>query len=416
MTAATSTGPTTGTSPWDTVGAAPRSPLRARAAEALFRHAVSDLPIRVAMAGGERLGAGGPDAPLMRVIDPPALFHRLGVDAKIGFGESYMAGEWASPDLAALLTPFAARIASLVPRPLQLLRRWVDARRPEVERNTPSGARRNIAQHYDLSNEVFASFLDETMTYSAALFRTGDEDLAEAQRHKTDRILDLAGVGSGTRLLEIGTGWGELALRAAARGARVTTLTLSREQKQHAEQRLADAGLADRAQVHLRDYRDERGEHDAVVSVELIEAVGSEYWPAYFEALDRLLVPGGRAALQAITMPHDRMVASRRSHTWIHKYVFPGGELPSVRALEQQVRDRTGLVLEEHRAFGPGYAETLHRWRSRFLDRWPEVAALGFSENFRRMWEFYLAYSEAGFRAGYLDVRQLGLAKPAERR
>lgn len=411
-TPAASSAPATGTPPWDALGGPPHSPVRARAAEALFRHVVADLPVRVALAGGERLGAGGARDPLMRITNPPAFFHRLGVDSKIGFGESYMAGDWDSPELPELLTPFAARIARLVPRPLQLLRRWVDAQRPENERNTVIGARRNIAQHYDLSNEVFAAFLDETMTYSSAWFHSGTDDLAEAQRHKLDRILDLAGVDRGTRLLEIGTGWGELALRAAARGARVTTLTLSQEQQRLAEQRLDAAGLADRVEVHLRDYRDERGEYDAIVSVEMIEAVGSEYWPAYFRALDRLLAPGGRVALQAITMPHDRMLASRRSHTWIHKYVFPGGELPSVRALDEQVRAHTGLDLAERHSFGLSYAETLHRWRTRFLDRWPEVAELGFSESFRRMWEFYLAYSQAGFRAGYLDVWQLGLTKP----
>lgn len=406
---------TTGIPLWDALGAAPHSPVRARAAEALFRHVVADLPIRVVLAGGERLGAGSARSPLMRVVDPRAFFHRLGADAKIGFGESYMAGDWDSPDLVAVLTPFAERMARLVPRPLQLLRRWVDARRPDSERSTLAGARRNVAQHYDLSNEVFATFLDETMTYSSALFRPGTEDLAEAQRHKIDRILDIANVRPGTHLLEIGTGWGELALRAAARGARVTTLTLSQEQKHLAEQRLAAAGLADQVEVHLRDYRDEHGRYDAIVSVEMIEAITAEYWPTYFRVLDRLLAPGGRVALQAITMPHDRMLATRRSHTWIHKYIFPGGELPSVRALDEHVRAYSGLEVAERHSFGASYAETLQRWRTRFLDRWPEVAELGFSENFRRMWEFYLAYSQAGFAAGYLDVWQLGLAKPQDR-
>nr|WP_237710500.1 cyclopropane-fatty-acyl-phospholipid synthase family protein [Saccharopolyspora spinosa] len=398
------------TSIWDAIGPPPHSPLRARAAKALFRRAVSDLPVRIVLAGGERIGAGGPGAPLMRVENPHAFFHRLGADSKIGFGESYMAGDWTSPDPAALLTPFAARMDTLVPRPLQSLRRWVDPPRLAAERNTPSGSRRNIQRHYDLSNEVFAVFLDETMTYSSALFEPGVDDLAEAQRRKIDRVLDLAGVRSGTRLLEIGTGWGELAARAVERGAQVTTLTLSREQQRFAEQRLAGS-----AEVLLRDYRDERGSYDAVVSVEMIEAVGSEYWAAYFHALDRLLVPGGRIGLQAITMPNDRMLATRRSRTWIHKYVFPGGELPSLPAIEHHVRSGTGLRLSERHAFGPSYAETLHLWRTRFLDGWDRVAALGFSGTFRRMWEFYLAYSEAGFRSGYLDVWQLGLTKPHRR-
>ncbi|MBE9373832.1 class I SAM-dependent methyltransferase [Saccharopolyspora sp. HNM0983] len=397
---------------WDALQGPPHSPLRARAAEALFRRVVADLPVRVALAGGERLGAGGADAPLMRVPDPAGLFHRLGADSKIGFGESYMAGEWDSPDPAALLTPFAARMSTLVPRPLQALRRWVDPRKPAAERNTPAGARSNISRHYDLSNEVFATFLDETMTYSAALFRPGIEDLAAAQRLKIDRILDAAGVRTGTRLLEIGTGWGELALRAAARGAQVTTLTLSHEQKALTERRIRAAGLQERVAVHLRDYRDERGRYDAVVSVEMIEAVGAEYWPDYFRALDALVAPGGRVALQAITMPHRRVLATRGTYTWIHKYVFPGGEIPSVEAIEQHVAQLTRLRVRERESFGASYAETLHRWRTRFLERWDDVAALGFSTNFRRMWEFYLAYSEAGFRAGYLDVHQLVFGEP----
>lgn len=397
---------------WDVLPGAPRSPLRARAAEALFRHVVAHMPVRVALAGGERLGAGTAGSPLMRVLDPAGLFHRLGVDSKIGFGESYMAGEWDSPDPAALLTPFAERMSTLVPRPLQLLRRWVDPRKPESERNTPNGARSNVSRHYDLSNEVFATFLDETMTYSSALFRPGVRDLADAQRLKIDRMLDAAGVGTGTRLLEIGTGWGELALRAAARGAQVTTLTLSHEQKALAEDRIREAGLAERIDVHLRDYRSERGHYDAVVSVEMIEAVGSEYWPEYFRTLDALVAPGGRVAVQAITMPHDRMLASRASYTWIHKYIFPGGEIPSVTAIEDHVARLTGMRVQEREAFGASYADTLHQWRTRFLDRWDTVAALGFSQKFRRMWEFYLAYSEAGFRAGYLDVHQLVFSKP----
>lgn len=405
--------PATQLGPWDSIGPAPHSPVRARLAEQLFRYAVRNLPVRVALAGGERLGAGGPGAPLMRILDPAAFFHRLGADSKIGFGESFVAGEWDSPEPAELLTPFAERLANLVPAPLQGLRRWVDAPKPGAERNTTTGSRRNIERHYDLSNDVFAAFLDETMTYSSAMFTPGSDDLADAQRTKMDRVLDLAGVGAGTRLLEIGTGWGSLAIHAAERGAQVTTLTLSAEQKELAEKRIAAAGFTDRVDVQLRDYRHAEGGHDAIVSVEMIEAVGSEYWPEYFAALDRLLVPGGRIGLQAITMPHDRMLASRRSHTWIHKYIFPGGEIPSLQAIEGTVREHTGLRGTGRHSFGPDYAATLRTWRDAFQQRWDDIAALGFSERFRRTWEFYLAYSEAGFRAGYLDVWQLGFRKPA---
>ncbi|MDR7300801.1 cyclopropane-fatty-acyl-phospholipid synthase family protein [Haloactinomyces albus] len=394
--------------PWDSVGAVPHSPLRARLAEKLFRHAVRTLPVRVALAGGERLGAGGPGSPLMRIPYPQAFFHRLGVDAKIGFGESYMVGDWTSPEPADVLTPFAERLTRLVPRPLQTLRRWVDAPKPGTERNTAGGARHNIQRHYDLSNDLFATFLDETMTYSAGLFRPGVHDLTRAQRDKVDRALDVAGVRNGTRLLEIGTGWGALALQAARRGARVTTLTLSEEQRRLARERTEAAGLSDRVDVQLCDYRHATGRYEAVVSIEMIEAVGHEYWPTYLRALDRLLTPGGRAAVQAITMPHDRMLATRNSYTWIHKYIFPGGQLPSVSAIEQGIGTHTGLSTVERRSFGAGYAETLRQWRARFLDRWDEVAHLGFGDTFRRMWEFYLAYSEAG----YLDVWQFGFHKP----
>lgn len=399
---------------WDAVGTPPHSPVRARLAEAVFRHSVRTLPVRIALAGGDRLGAGRTGSPLMRILDPVAFFHRLGGDAKIGFGESYMAGEWTSPDLAGLLTPFAERMSRLVPQPLQALRRWVDAPKPSSERNTTTAARDNISWHYDLSNDVFAAFLDETMTYSSGLFHPGVTDLAQAQRHKIDHALDIAGVTAGTRMLEIGTGWGSLALRAAQRGAHVTTLTLSEQQLRLARERVDAAGLGHLVDARLCDYREIDGRFDAVVSLEMIEAVGSEYWPIYFRALDRLLLPGGRAAVQAITMPHDRMMATRDSYTWIHKYVFPGGELPSVAAIEHGIGGHTSLTIAESHEFGASYAETLRQWRRRFLERWGEVAALGFSDRFRRMWEFYLAYSEAGFRAGYLDVWQLGLEKPVE--
>jgi cyclopropane-fatty-acyl-phospholipid synthase len=190
----------------------------------------------------------------------------------------------------------------------------------------------------------------------------------------------------------------------------VTTLTLSAEQARLAEQRLSAAGVADRVQVLLRDYREAQGSYDAVVSVEMVEAVGMAYWPTYFAALDRLVRPGGRIGLQSITMPHDRMLAARDDYSWISKYIFPGGLIPSVTAIEDNVREHTGLRVVERRSLGPDYARTLAHWRRNFLDRWEEVAELGFDQTFRRMWEFYLAYCEAGFRVGYLDVHQLSLA------
>ncbi|MER7680156.1 cyclopropane-fatty-acyl-phospholipid synthase family protein [Streptomyces sp. NPDC096934] len=381
---------------------------RARTAvtRAVLARALRRLPLQARFADGGRLGTGGP---VIEIHDPDAFHRRIGTGGLVGFGESYMAGEWDAPDLVAALTVLADHAARLIPEPLQRLRGLWAPRRPEAQRNTPAGARDNISSHYDLSNDLFALFLDETLSYSAALFRGFPASwplLASAQHRKIDRLLDLAEVGPGTRLLEIGTGWGELAIRAAARGAQVTSLTLSGEQRDLARRRVREAGLEDRVSIRLCDYREAEGTYDAVVSVEMVEAVGAEFWPVYFSTLDARLAPGGRAALQAITMPHDRMLASRDTFTWIQKYVFPGGLLPSVEAVEQVTREHTRLRTTRRDPFGAHYAETLRLWRERFTERADEVDALGFDATFRRLWTFYLAYSEAGFRSGYLDVQQ----------
>ncbi|MCE3554529.1 cyclopropane-fatty-acyl-phospholipid synthase family protein [Pseudonocardia sp. RS11V-5] len=397
---------------WPGLAAVPGAPIKARVAEALFRRAVRALPVRVELAGGEVLGAGDATAPVMRIARPAAFFRRLGNDSKIGFGEAYMVGDWTAEDLPSVLTPFAATLATLVPPVLQrLARRWVEARQPVEELNSVEGARENIHRHYDLSNELFALFLDETMSYSSGWFASGSDDLVGAQERKIDAVLDLAGVTAGTHVLEIGTGWGGLAIRAAQRGARVTTLTISAEQASLAQRRIVEAGVADRVQVLLRDYREARGSYDAVVSVEMIEAVGERYWPTYYATLDRLLKPGGRVGLQASTMPDDRLRVSRNDYTWIHKYVFPGGRIPSTEAIERGLAGHSSLRIAERRSLGADYARTLHHWRARFLSRWAEVRGLGFDETFRRMWEFYLGYCEAGFRAGHLDVHQLCLTR-----
>ncbi|OKI00249.1 cyclopropane-fatty-acyl-phospholipid synthase [Streptomyces sp. CB02923] len=393
--------------------AAPPSASRARTAvaAAVVRRALRQLPLRARYADGTVLGKGGP---VLDIHQPEAFHRRIGARGLIGFGESYMSGEWDAPDLVAALTVLAAHAADLVPASLQRLRGLWAPRRPQEQHNTPGGSRDNIRHHYDLSNDLFAVFLDETLSYSSAVFRAlpaGPGLLADAQHRKIDRLLDLAEVREGNRVLEIGTGWGELAIRAAARGAHVTSLTLSREQRDWARARIAAAGLTERVSVELRDYREARGTYDAVVSVEMIEAVGAEFWPVYFRTLDERLAPGGRAALQAITMPHGRLLASRSTYTWIQKYIFPGGLLPSVEAVAGTVRDHTRLTLARRDAYGAHYAETLRLWRERFTERADDVAALGFDATFRRMWTFYLAYSEAGFRSGYLDVQQYLLTK-----
>jgi cyclopropane-fatty-acyl-phospholipid synthase len=419
---------------WPDVAVAGGSWPRAAVARALFTAAVARLPLQVQLQEGpggpaRLIGAGAPGTPVMIVHRPGEFFRRLGGGGLVGLGESYMAGDWDCADLTGLLTVFATRVSALVPAPLQRLRRLAVRRHPAGDDPTPEGARRNVHRHYDLSNDLFALFLDETMTYSAALFGTGPDGaplvpsgapadlagpavLAEAQRRKIDRLLDRACVRAGTRLLEIGTGWGELALRAAARGARIVTVTISPEQQALAARRVAEAGLSGRVSVELRDYRDIHGQFDAVCSAEMIEAVGMRYWPVYFSVLARVLAPGGRAGLQAITMPHDRMLATRDTYTWIQKYIFPGGLIPSVTAMTEHARS-AGLRVADRADFGTHYAETLRIWRDRFTAHAGEVRLLGFDEVFIRMWKFYLSYSEAGFRSGYLDVCQLTLEKEA---
>lgn len=407
---------------WGQIAKAPRGPISAvqrPIAAALLRRAVRRLPIRLHYPDGTTLGAADPTLPTMTLHRPDALFARVGRSGLIGFGESYMAGDWTSNDLPALLTEFASSVDVLIPPALQRLRPLAVVRQPRSMHNSPAQSRRNIAEHYDLSNALFAEFLDETMTYSSALFGSSHPqwaDLADGQRAKIDRLLDAARVHAGSRVLEIGTGWGELAIRAAARGAEVHSITLSTEQLELARQRAQQAGVADRVHIELRDYRDLDSRYDAVVSVEMIEAVGYQFWPTFFQTLDRLVLPGGRVALQAITMPHDRMLASRNTYTWIQKYIFPGGLLPSVEAIVGITERSTRLRTVDMFSLQRDYAETLRLWRERFGQRSATLSDLGFDDTFQRMWELYLAYSEAGFRSGYLDVYQWTFAATGSRR
>jgi cyclopropane-fatty-acyl-phospholipid synthase len=406
----------------------PAGRIRSAMARRLLRRVAARMPIRVLLPSGESFGGGGPAAPALILRRPGAFYRRVGARGLIGFGESYMAGDWDADDLTGLLTTMARRIDTLVPPRLQWLRRVYVSRPPADWDADEAGARQNVRQHYDLSNDLFALFLDETMTYSAALFESDDagapvtassgapgdalSSLAAAQRRKIDRLLDVTGTGPGTRLLEIGTGWGELAIRAARRGAVVRTITVSAEQHALAAERVAAAGLAGRVAVELCDYREVTGQFDVIVSVEMIEAVAERYWPEYFRVLDRLLAPGGRVGLQAITMPHERMMATRRTQTWILKYVFPGGLIPSVQAIEASMAGHTRLRVAGRRDFGSHYAETLRIWRERFCANADAVGRLGFDEVFRRMWTLYLSYSEAGFRSGYLQASQFLLSRP----
>lgn len=430
--------------PWPAAGLwpglfdVPRLPVHAAIARRLAAAAVRSLPMTLQFPDGTRWGAGGPTLELVR---PDSFFTRLGADGLIGFGEAWMTGDmttggWrvsadrhgtdlrsldpaqinaATDELADVLEVLAHRMSVLVPRPLQSMRRIWQHRLPAAEENTVTGARDNIHRHYDLSNDLFELFLDPSLTYSAAWFEPGD-DLPAAQVRKIDAVLDLARVRPGMRVLEIGSGWGALAMRAAQeRGVHVTTLTLSEAQRELALRRIADAGLSQRIDVLLEDYRQhaarEAGSYDAVVSVEMIEAVGEAYWPDYFGAIDRMLADGGRLGLQAITMAHERLLATRNGYTWVHKYVFPGGALPSLTAIDQVVTGHTRLRIQETRRLGHSYVPTLEQWRHAFNRHLPDVLDLGFDETFVRMWNFYLAYSQAGFAADYLDDLQIGFAR-----
>ncbi|KQY62616.1 class I SAM-dependent methyltransferase [Nocardioides sp. Root140] len=407
------------------VPSGPRAAVSAAVARRIFAHATQRLGITVETPNVRAVDTSAPTIVLHR---PDEFFRKVGNDGLIGFGEAYMTGAWDSPDLDALLTRMAGEIATLVPDWMQRLRAVWMARMPRTHRNSEDQTRDNISHHYDLSNDLFATFLDKTLSYSSALFdsqveRVGDHlvaaspgivertDLEGAQGAKIERLLDQAGVREGSRVLEIGTGWGELAIRAARRGASVRSVTLSSEQQALARERIAEAGFADRVEVDLLDYRQVTGTYDAVCSVEMIEAVGHEFWPTYFSTIDSLLAPGGRVAIQAITMPHDRMLATRGGFTWINKYVFPGGFLPSTEAIEQVTTEHTSLRVTERLSFGLHYAETLRLWDEAFRTSSPVVRRLGFDDVFERMWHFYLEYSRAGFASGYLDVQQITLTR-----
>lgn len=333
----------------------------------------------------------------------------------IGFAESYIAGHWTTPDLAALLTLLMVNREAIE---AMVYGRWWGAllyrARHLLNRNSRRGSRRNIHAHYDLGNAFYRLWLDETMSYSSAWF-DGDagRSTADAQAAKIRRALDEAGVAPGSRLLEIGCGWGGVA-EVAARdvGARVTGITLSTEQLDFATGRLARAGLADRATLRLQDYRDVAdGPYDAIVSIEMFEAVGQAYWDGYFALLAAQLRPGGRACIQSITIRDDLFERYVRGTDFIQQYVFPGGLLPSVAAFEAHAR-RAGLTVERRLHFGADYAETLRRWRAAFGAQDARVRELGFDTHFVRVWDFYLAYCEAAFAAGSTDVVQFTLRKP----
>jgi cyclopropane-fatty-acyl-phospholipid synthase len=361
--------------------------------------------------------AGAPPLHACVEIHDPA-FHTALLSGGAGAGRAYMDGLWDCDDLVALV-----RIAA---RAMPALDRWRERLLPltapwqqtawRMRANTRARARERIAAHYDLGNTLFSRFLDETMMYSSAIFERPGATLHEAQLAKLDRICQRLRLGPGERLLEIGTGWGGLALHAAEHyGADVTTTTISREQHVHASAAVRAAGLEDRVTVLLQDYRDLRGRYDKLVSVEMIEAVGWEHLDTYFAACSDLLEPHGAMLLQAIVHPHRVFRVEKASTGFINAFIFPGGTLPSLAAIDRSLARRTDLRSVALDDITPHYARTLRRWRERFHDAWPELRTLGYDERFRRMWDLYLAYCEAGFRERRISDVQLLLAKPGYR-
>jgi cyclopropane-fatty-acyl-phospholipid synthase len=337
---------------------------------------------------------------------------RLLRGGNVGFAEGYMAGEWDSPDVAALLQAAAANmdrvrevfagkpVTKLVNRLLHLL-----------NRNSKKGARRNIMAHYDLGNAFYRRWLDRSMTYSSAKFEYPDQDLSEAQRNKYRSLAERIGLNPEHSLLEIGCGWGGFAEFAAKEiGCKITGITISKEQYEFARKRLFDQGLASKTEILLQDYRDTSGQYDRVVSIEMFEAVGEEYWPAYFHKVHDVLKSDGQAGLQIITINDLYYDVYRRGADFIQKYVFPGGMLPSPKILRAQIA-RAGLTLRNEANFGLDYARTLSRWREGFVGAWDEIRQQGFDERFKRLWTYYLSYCEAGFRAGSIDVTQIAITR-----
>lgn len=371
--------------------------------------------LRVLLPGGEERIFGSPGAApeALITVHDAALFGRLLLRGEVGFGEAFTEGLWSSPDLVGLL-----RVAALNRRELGLGTGWwrlparLLSRRWHLgRRNSPAGSRKNIASHYDLGNDFYRLFLDPTMTYSSGVFTAPDQTLEEAQREKYLRIARLAGIGPDSHVLEIGGGWGGFAIHAAKTiGSRVSMVTISPAQHELALEQVRHTGLTPRVDVHLRDYREVQGQYDSIVSIEMLEAVGSEYYGAFFESCDRMLRPGGKIGLQVITVPDRAYEAQRRGVNWIQRYIFPGGLLPSLATIERSLA-RTQLLITSVDDIAPHYARTLRAWRERFLARRDDARALGLDERFLRTWEYYLAQCEAGFAVGITQVLQIGLAK-----
>ena len=340
------------------------------------------------------------------------LFARLIREGDLGFCEAYMDGWWSTPDLMAFMDLVHDEADEMYDGfPGQKLVRAYEKLRFWWQSNSKRQALKNISYHYDLGNEFYGLWLDETMTYSSAKFETGQEGLEAAQTLKYASMVDEMGAVPGDHVLEIGCGWGGFAEYAAKeRGLRVTGLTISQEQHDYAVARIAKAGLSDRVIIKMQDYRDERGVYDGVASIEMFEAVGEKYWPVYFNSLRDRLKPGKNATLQIITVQHKRWQVYRRGVDFIQKYIFPGGMLPSPVVLRQEI-ERAGLSVARSIEFGESYSQTLRRWHEVFNAKWDKVAHLGFDDRFRRMWNFYLTSCAGTFHSGNCDVTQITVTR-----
>jgi len=382
---------------------------RRKVLEGLARWSHGHLVVR--LPGGDRVETGAPDArpSATLVVRDEAFFSKVARRGRLGLGESYVDGDWTADDLPAVLELGVRNRTAALPALWSRLATLLQPRRLENDR---AGSRRNIRAHYDLGNDFYALWLDDTMTYSSAVFAREDEPLASAQTRKLDAMATKACVRADDRVLEIGCGWGSFAAHAAGtRGARVTGLTISDAQLGFARERVRAAGLADRVDLRLEDYRDTRGSYDSIVSIEMFEAVGRRWWPAWFRAVDGLLAKDGVAAMQVITHPDLGFERYAARTDWIERYVFPGSLLGSLSAFASLLAKHTRLRIHHVEDIGPHYARTLAAWRERFLARERDVRALGFDDRFLRTWTYYLSVCEAAFRARHLMNLQLVLTR-----
>ena len=346
-------------------------------------------------------------------INNPEVFARLIREGDLGFSDAYLDEWWTTPDLQTFMDFIHADNDDMYDgfSGIAIVRAWEKVRF-WFQSNSKRQALKNISHHYDLGNDFYSLWLDDTMTYSSALFNTGQESLANAQIAKYASMIDQMGVKPGDHVLEIGCGWGGFAEYAAKeRGLKVTGLTISKEQLLYAQKRIKNKGLEDKVDLKLQDYRDEKGVYDGVASIEMFEAVGEKYWPIYFETIKHCLKPGRQATLQIITVHDARWDVYRKSVDFIQKYIFPGGMLPSPTVLRQEVT-KAGLRVQHSIEFGKSYSQTLRRWFDVFNDQWDTINDMGFDDRFRRMWNFYLTSCAATFESGNCDVTQITLQKP----